>query len=312
MLARALALFLSLLLAAPAFAWNATGHRAIAAIAYDNLTPAARAKADELIRRHPDYQRYFLDNAPTDPAARARAAFIASAYWPDQIRGDDRFYDETRRDAQPTPMLPSFPNMGRHTIWHYYDIPFSQDGTRTREQRPPHALSEVSRLINILSQPVDSRNNPAYALPWVLHIVGDLHNPLHTVSRFARDLPGGDQGGNLVFTGPDGRNLHSLWDSAGGLDSSLESVNRYASDVVREYRAKYPSQNLETNPKKWVEEGAALAKSQVYTFGLANGTRAEPIHLPAGYEQHAAQVARLQIAAAGLRLAATLNRQLGR
>src|SRR5271156_1332522 len=80
-----------LTIAPPASAWNATGHRLVAAIAYDRLTPKTRARVDALIRQHPDYEKLFLRDAPAEPAARARAAFIAAAVWPDNIKGDPRF-----------------------------------------------------------------------------------------------------------------------------------------------------------------------------------------------------------------------------
>jgi len=96
--------------ASPATAWNATGHRLIAAIAYDRLTPKTRARVDALIRLHPDYEKIFLrDVSSADPKIRARAAFIAAAVWPDTIKGDPRFYDETRSNASPTQLLPAFP-----------------------------------------------------------------------------------------------------------------------------------------------------------------------------------------------------------
>src|SRR5206468_12659245 len=55
--------FAMICFAIPAVPWNATGHRIIASIAYDNLTPAARARVDDLIRRHPDYESLFLKDA---------------------------------------------------------------------------------------------------------------------------------------------------------------------------------------------------------------------------------------------------------
>src|SRR5580658_1347779 len=85
----------TLALSSPAFAWNATGHRIVAAIAYDRLTPEARSRVDALIRHHPDYETMFLRDAPSDPAARARSAFIAAAVWADVIKGDPRFWDDT-------------------------------------------------------------------------------------------------------------------------------------------------------------------------------------------------------------------------
>jgi len=64
-------------------------------------------------------------------------------------------------------------------------------------------------------------------------------------------------------------------------------------------------------PKKWVEEGFDLAKREVYTFGPETGSREHPLPLPAGYEENARRVARVQLAKAGFRLAAALNAKLG-
>ena len=54
----------------PAAAWNGTGHKIVAAIAYEKLTPKVRARVDDLIRQHPDYAAVFIKDAPADPAAR--------------------------------------------------------------------------------------------------------------------------------------------------------------------------------------------------------------------------------------------------
>lgn len=308
-----LAAFFSILLtvAPRAEAWNSTGHRLIAAIAYDRLTPKARARVDALIRRHPDYEKLFLRDAPTDPLARARAAFIAAAVWPDQIKGDPRFYDETRANASPTPLLPGFPDMARHTTWHYYDTPYTPDGAEPEQQKPPHALSELTRIIPIIGSKADvpptSASNPVYLLPWLEHIAGDVHQPLHCVSRMLKSMPKGDQGGNLVYlTGPS-RNLHSLWDGAAGRDDSAA----YSAKYIAEAQAAHPAaRRQEKSPAKWIHEGYEVAVSDVYTFGLETGTREKPITLPPGYEANAAKVAQQRIAIAGYRLAAVLNEKL--
>jgi hypothetical protein len=306
-----LAASLSILLniASPALAWNATGHRLIAAIAYDRLTPKARARVDALIRQHPDYEKLFLRDAPADPSARARAAFIAASVWPDQIKGDARFYDETRPNASPTPLLPGFPDMARHTTWHYYDTPYAPDGVEPEHQNPPHALSELNRIIPIIGSkanvPPTSASNPAYLLPWLEHIAGDVHQPLHCVSRFLKSMPKGDAGGNFVYIGT--RNLHSLWDGAAGSDLS----DAYASKYIADAQAAHPApRHLGKKPAKWIEEGFKIAVSEVYTFGLETGTREHPLPLPPGYEANAAKVAQQRIAIAGYRLAAVLNEKL--
>jgi hypothetical protein len=296
-------------IAPPAQAWNATGHRLIAAIAYDRLTPKARARVDALIRQHPDYEKIFLHDAPTEPAARARAAFIAASVWPDQIKGDPRFYDETRSNASPTQLLPGFPDMARHTTWHYYDTPYTPDGAEPGHQDPPHALSELNRIIPLIGTKADvpptSASNPVYLLPWLEHIEGDVHQPLHCVSRFLKSQPKGDMGGNGVFIGT--RNLHSLWDGAAGRDDS----DAYLAKYIGEATAAHPApRHLGKKPEKWIAEGFKLAVSEVYTFGLETGTRERPITLPPGYEANAAKVAQQRIAMAGYRLAAVLNEKL--
>jgi hypothetical protein len=280
----------------------------IAAIAYERLTPAARTRVDGLLRAHPDYAAFIRGipdrGAPDDARARSREAFIAAAVWPDNIKGDPRFYDDTRKDAQPTPSLPGFPDMKRHTNWHYYDTPYTPDGAKSVKQAPPNALSELPRLIKEIGKapaPI-----AAYDLPWIEHVAGDVHQPLHCVSRILKSMPDGDAGGNRVFVTP-GNNLHAVWDGALGRDTSDAFVTRLAADIVKEHPA--PS-HIEESPKKWIKEGAEIARLQVYTFGLETGTREHPIVLPANYAENAQRVARAQVAMAGYRLAAVLNDRL--
>jgi hypothetical protein len=299
---RAVSLLLALVI--PVNAWNATGHRVIAAIAYDHLTAQARAQADQLIRRHPDYPMFAL-NAPAEPRARARAAFVAASIWADQIRGDVRFYDESRPTAAPTPLLPGFPDMARHATWHYIDVPFSTDGTPLKSQPEPHALSEMRRILAELGAPGFNPSRQSYGLVWLLHIVGDVHQPLHCTSRFLTSQPDGDQGGNLVFV-PPGRTLHALWDQAAGADSSDAAVNRLAAEMLSAALPEPASTDLD----RWIREGFDLARSQVYTFGNATGTRELPVQLPSGYEENARRIARLQIVKAGQRLSEVLNKTL--
>lgn len=290
-------------LAVPASAWDGTGHRIIAAIAYDRLNPAARARVDALIKAHPEYAA-LTRNAPDDPAARVRAAFIAAAVWPDDIKGDRRFYDDTRKDSAPTAALSEFPDMKRHTNWHYFDTPYTPDGAKAKKQEPPNALTELSRLIREIG--TVSTQAAAYDLPWIEHITGDLGQPLHCVSRMLKSAPEGDAGGNRVFVMP-GRNLHSLWDDAAGRDTSDAYVSKYEAEAIAAHPA--PAK-IEKNPKKWIEQGYQLSRAEVYTFGLESGSRERPIILPDSYVENAKKIAQAQIAIAGYRLAAVLNERL--
>jgi hypothetical protein len=302
---RLTALFAALLLALPAAAWNYSGHQIIAEIAYERLTPQVRARVDQMILNHPDYNRTFIQGATDaikdDPAALARYAFVHAAPWPDLLRGDMRFYDEASPDAHPTPLLPGFPDMMRHLTWHYFDMGISGDGTPVIEQRPPHLMTELPRLLAEIAT-ADSPQ-AAYDLPWLEHLVGDVHQPLHLTSRFVKSQPTGDAGGNFVFVQPGG-NLHSLWDDAAApRDLSFDNIVRYAREIMADDPA---DAALSVDPTEWAAESFELDKSAVYTFGLETGSKEQPLILPPLYEERAKIIARQRVALAGYRLALVL------
>src|SRR5262249_10972096 len=136
----------------------------------------------------------------------------------------------------------------------------------------PNAVTEIRRMMDALS-PTANTATAAYDLVWLQHLVTDIHNPMHGVSRFTKDLPAGDKGGNLVFV--PGKTLHCLWDDAATpSDLTYEAVLKYAKDFM----ARQPPPVASTlNPKVWIEEGFKLAKSDAYTFGDANGTKEHPV-----------------------------------
>ncbi len=298
----------ALLLALPASAWNNSAHSIIAEIAYERLTPRARPRVDQMIRDHPDYNRIFTqgaDVAKNDPAALARYAFVHAAPWPDMLRNDMRFYDEASPDPHPTPLLPGFPDMMRRLTWHYFDTGISGDGTPVIEQRPPHLMTELPRLLAEIAT-ADSRQ-AAYDLPWLEHLAGDAHQPLHLASRFLKSQPTGDAGGNYVYVEP-GRNLHSLWDDAAApRDLSYDDVFGYAREITVEYPASSP---LSLDPTEWAAESFELDKTAVYTFGLQTGSKEHPLILPPLYEERAKRIARQRVALAGYRLAGVLIKLL--
>ena len=83
------AMLLSLGISRQTMAWNHTGHRVVATIAYDELTPATRAKLDALLKAHPRYEADLLAWMPHGYDQSARFAFGMSAFWPDIIRNPD-------------------------------------------------------------------------------------------------------------------------------------------------------------------------------------------------------------------------------
>ncbi|MFN7921016.1 MAG: S1/P1 nuclease [Bryobacteraceae bacterium] len=305
---------LALALAHCALAWNGVGHRAVAGLAYDQLTPAARARVDELIRRHPDYSM-LTAGTPEDPAQRARYAFMKAAFWPDIIKGDPRFYDESRRDAVAPAKAEGFADMKQRRNWHYINVAFSTDGTVVPQAPAVNVLSQVKLILERIggeaAKPgtVEAERDPIYLLPWLVHLVGDVHQPLHCATRYKRDQvdpatgkPWSDLGGNTVFVQGSG-NLHAFWDDALG----ITDTNGYVDGLIKVLAKRTPEGVDVLTPKAWVDEGFEIARSFVYSFGNEGGSKENPIVLGDEYSMKAREIARQRAALAGARLARLLN-----
>jgi len=301
--------------------WDAFGHHAIAAIAYDRLRPATRARVDSLLRAHPDITMLGrgLDLRTTDGA---RDLFLRSSVWPDQIRRDPRFHDETDAAVPATPLLSGYPDMHRRAGWHYMSRSFSADGTPVQQLAPVNTVTRIAGLANDLADRRLPLATHAYNLSWVVHVVGDLHQPLHGTSRASRQLPNGDAGGNAlqVQYGPlagDSINLHAFWDgllgranrggSAVAVGRELAAAMPEAADSPDRRIARGPA--LETALVAWADESETLARYVVYEVGMrADG--AVPPPTSAAYVALATAIARQRITLAGYRLAALLELQL--
>ncbi|PKO42523.1 MAG: hypothetical protein CVU31_14350 [Betaproteobacteria bacterium HGW-Betaproteobacteria-4] len=187
---------------APASAWNAAGHRLTAVIAWQQLSPTTQTAIGKALSRHPDYARW-VDRSHSSQDVDI---FAEAATWPDDIRNDPRFYDDGREPA--TPALPGLTDTARHKRWHYVDL---DAAGQVKAGELDTRIERLSRLLRSTGKKAEISN----ALPWLTHLVADIHQPLH-VGRH------GDEGGNeveienpfnkrLPFT-----NLHVYWDDLPG------------------------------------------------------------------------------------------------
>ena len=141
----------------------------------------------------------------------------------------------------------------------------------------------------------------------ILHVVGDIHQPLHAATRVSSQFPQGDRGGNLVpLSGsPVAKNLHAYWDRGAGL---LITKRRYTQAQLTKRAAsierRWPCQlnAMDINPVHWADESHALAVSKAYKE--LPGDSAPDKH----YQQLTKKIAEQQIALAGCRLGALLNK----
>lgn len=187
---------------APASAWNAAGHRLTAVIAWQQLSPPAQAAITQILSRHPDYERWVEKSRST----QGIDIFAEASTWPDDIRNDPRFYDEDREPA--TPALPGLPDTARHKRWHYVDL---NAGGKTESGELDRQIERLGQVLRSTGKKAEISN----ALPWLAHLVADIHQPLH-VGRH------GDEGGNQVeIENPFNKrlpfsNLHVYWDDLPG------------------------------------------------------------------------------------------------
>jgi len=270
--------------------WGAGGHMMVASIAFSRLNPRAKAKAKELLA------------IPINPPGLASKSkdFVNAAHWADDLR--------------PFAEFDSFKPL------HFIDQPFSTDGTTlpTDLPEPDNIVKALEDNVNILKTSTD-KNAQAQALRFIIHFVGDIHQPLHCATRVSSSNPEGDRGGNLVsikIPGTNGQlkttNLHSYWDGGIGkfpktganfAPPPLSRIGPAAALAIKGNPATNPDLKLDDpfNFNAWADESLALAKDVAYQ-GMKNGGRPS-----AAYNKKALKVARKRVAWGGYRLAALLN-----
>jgi S1/P1 Nuclease len=290
------------LCSAGAHAWNARGHMMVAAIAWDILDEDVREHATELIKLNPHYASLVAGASPED---RDKVAFVRAATWPDIIKSAPGYTNE-RLDESPCPRCNTgYDDKLQHRYWHYKDLPFSPDGTPLQLPEAPNAQTQIETFRATLASDAND-DIKSYDLVWLLHLVGDVHQPLHATQRFTAAQTGGDRGGNEVQLCDPTCNttLHSFWDEAAGSRSNPVSAIAAA--------ALLPDPPITaaaiTDVGKWIEESFKIAKEAVYKspVGVGDG----PFTVTDAYRESARETAERRIALAGARLGKLLNDHL--
>jgi len=245
-----------------ALAWGPQGHRLVARIAETELSPQARAQVARLLAGEPD---------PT---------LHGVATWADALREHD-------------------PELGKRSgPWHYINL-----GEHDCVYSPPRdcpggncviaALEQQTALLADRKQPLEVRSQ---ALKFVVHFVGDIHQPMH--AGYAHD-----KGGNDFQLRVDGKgsNLHALWDS-GMLSNRHLSDDAYLQRLLAIPTATTVSAALPPPAAMWAQAACKIA--------ITPGVYPSAHVLPATYIVTYRPVAETQLRIAGDRLAAILNAAL--
>jgi hypothetical protein len=293
-----------LLWSTPAHAWDELGHRVVARIAWDHMTPAAREHAIRLLRSAPPSSGIAELMPQTGTMEeRQREWFVMMAVWADMIR--DREHPGARY---------------AHADWHYvnffWDVaPGGAPHDRPDVARAGFLLDQMQRVSQTLGSASVPDSAKAIDLAWALHLGGDSHQPLHNSARISAEDPEGDRGGNsyrLAGLYPF-NNLHSYWDSLVGFSVPWGAGERTEADYVGGIAARiaqhWPQSQMRGRLlpgqfEQWSREGLRVAQSVAYT--TPRNERAT-----SSYRRRAWAAAEPRIALAGYRLADLLNTRLG-
>jgi hypothetical protein len=289
----------------PAWTWGRDGHRMVAKIATLQLTPATRAKLAAILQ--------------TDDAGLASAMAGAST-WPDEI---------SKRDT----------GSGN---WHFINVPvtgpFSMDGlcgTDGTDCAPARIKDFSDRLRNntagflLREAPQPMRPMVSQELAFLIHLVGDIHQPLHAAGN-------ADRGGNCIrltqglkheYGGYDANELHAVWDVETVLavfdhqdrrnrDRSVSDEDHVTAELFALYRKQAPAAWEKAGVDDWVRESNALARTNIYqklqipAYTAAPGQCAEgiaPVSITDQYLRDNVDTTEQQLMRAGIRLGNLLN-----
>ncbi|GAB4392790.1 MAG: S1/P1 nuclease [Gammaproteobacteria bacterium] len=248
-------------------------HHVVAQIAYQQLTPITQQRVD-----------YYLK---ATKIVYPQTSFTEVSGWADELRKE---------------------GVTAFNRWHYIDLPLVID----KPKASPHLYYASDNIVwaiqqctRILRDPKTSDFQKGMFLRWLIHLVADIHQPLHNASLYSARFPHGDRGGNLYLVLESSKrqkdkitNLHALWDSGYKLPGTSVSLTRH---IMQAYPARALQRQIkDTNPWHWARQGHRLAKR--YAYQVPYNT-----HPSQQYIKNTRQVSQQQLALAGYRLAYVLN-----
>jgi len=307
-------LTLGLALAAPAYCWGPQGHAAVGVAGSAGLTPNARAHVIKILGD---------DN------------LAAVASWMDQARSAVFHDGPLAHDPEVLKFNADFRHNGE---WHYVDLPLGTPAYTLDDPfaKPDDVVHELEAAVDRLEGKGDPKLTQREALFMIIHLVGDLHQPLHTANGYfvvnpdssvqlvtdpaaAKELPN-DKGGNTDFYGPGKYDeLHAYWD--GDLPEKVAgSKDAAALAAIMEKRIAADGGSWKTPgdyhhwPEAWATESLIAARTAYagIVFGKETewpkgGIKRIEITFPPNYDATCVPLAAERLAKAGYHLAEILN-----
>jgi hypothetical protein len=300
----------------PAYAWHRAGHNMTAGIAFGLLNEQQQQHAAAILNAHPRFKQDFAAAMPQEIANGSEREknlwmFKRASIWPDIVRNVSK----------------AVRTQYHRSTWHYINLPVyltdkdekelagKLDANVQMQFDPPlrQNLNMVQALkgnLLVWRDETAADADRAVAFCWVLHLTGDMHQPLHNVALFSRAwFPHGDYGGASIKIrrGDDVTNLHVVWD---GLPNRFDDLSPDENTKALPSKDAAKIQSIDT----WANQSHRMAMEYAYTdevkrkllHQVSNNQNPE-ISLTAEYIDNASQVARPQIIIAGHRIAALIT-----
>lgn len=318
---------LFLLTSGHANAWDAVGHKLASSIALEYLSDNSKTRLLSILQQHPRYQQDFIEWMPNsveagDENQRLDWLLGQAAYWPDRARSLPA--REREKYSRPS--------------WHYIDGAWLRDNAKSQGNvyvgiekfaniagEPASSIRDQSQVRNvmtaldfnsrILANEAAPEADRALALCWLLHLIADIHQPLHSGSLYSTELfVTGDRGGNGIAT--DDGNLHARWDRALAHEGFEFHRNAIVAAISEAPELMISATNSDWS--QWLSESRELLHSLVYTstmqreiaFAEEENRSMASISLDAAYVARMKRGARERVMLAGLRLANWFENEL--
>jgi S1/P1 Nuclease len=293
----------------PALGWDSAGHKVVAYVAWQQMTPAVREKVIKILRSAPEdsgLAAFYMPYGSQSVEARQREFFMIAATWADMIK--DKDFDVRNKKYS-------------NSNWHYFDTLWTDKGGKVvilpAGNEGGHMMEKMADFDKVIRSNA-SNEEKAIAIAWLEHLIGDLHQPLHTTARvLGGDNDKGDQGGNLFSLRPKGSkdrlNLHSFWDEILEQTSPNKAdlcegdyLSPIGDSIIKEFPyATLQSRLADNKYDSWEKESVDIAATQIYKDIKRYEDPSDK------YKKKALNIARERIALAGYRLADLFNEVFG-
>ncbi len=299
--------FCILLATSPALSWNKAGHMTAAAIVYADLkerNPEALAKVVQLFKRHPHFVAKWQDKLG-QVAHEDRDLYLVmlAATWPDDVR---KKYPQYDRPA-----------------WHSVKIPYRPGKEKVKIPDGDSIITAFPKNRSIAKSTTADEKARAVAVCWMFHLIGDVHEPLHTIKLVTKQFPEpkGDRGGSgfYVRVTPSGStiSLHKLWDGLVLGSAKFQEVRNKATSLRNKpqlRRNRFAEQRAVDSFRDWALESYTIAVEQAYRKGTVRGStaREDGVALPADYLDKAKETGERRIVLSGYRISDEMVALFGR